>query len=59
MYVDGRCPDYYFLYPYRYAPDARAVARWLHDAGLDPFPARARRRRRALSAMDCAMSRLL
>ena len=31
-------PDYYYTYRAKYAPDARAIARWVEDEEFDPFP---------------------
>jgi len=39
MYVDGFVPDYRFVYPFRYAPDARRIVKWIEEHDFDPDPA--------------------
>ena len=38
MYIDGYVPDYYYTYKAKYAPDARAIQRWVEQEEFDPFP---------------------
>ena len=38
MYIDGYVPDYFYTYKAKYAPDARAIARWVEEQEFDPFP---------------------
>ncbi|KAJ1488851.1 hypothetical protein T484DRAFT_3584808 [Baffinella frigidus] len=38
MYVDGFVPDYRYVYPFRYAPDARRIVRWIEASNFDPDP---------------------
>lgn len=36
MYIDGFCPNYQYIYPYKYAPDARAIASWIESQDYEP-----------------------